>query len=46
MDTQMSEYNKIRSKYFMKDPPASTGCQISRLAMEEMLVEIDVIAVI
>ena len=45
----IEEYQRcstVRSEYFAADPPASTLVQISRLALPEMLVEIEVEAVI
>lgn len=36
----------VRSRYFPKDPPASTTLGISRLVNPDLLVEIDAIAVI
>ncbi len=46
--TDMKDFRKVvavRDKYFAENPPASTFVEVSRLAREDCLVEIEVIAV-
>ena len=40
------EIHEVRAKYFKKDYPASTLVQVSRLVHEDMLIEIEAIAVL
>lgn len=42
----MSVMQRVRSEYFRANYPASTGVQVSSLAHEDLLIEIDAIAVI
>jgi reactive intermediate/imine deaminase len=41
----MSVMQRVRANYFRSNYPASTGVQVSSLAHEDLLVEIDAIAV-
>jgi 2-iminobutanoate/2-iminopropanoate deaminase len=38
--------HEIRAQYFQNDPPASTLVEVSKLALDELLVEIEAMAVI
>ena len=42
----MPAMQRVRAEYFSGNYPASTGVQVSCLAHEDLLVEIDAIAVI
>lgn len=44
--SQMQALREIRSKYYGKNPPASTLVQITQLAHEALLIEIEAIAVV
>ena len=41
---QFKEIHEVRAEYFMRDYPASTMVQVSRLASENLLIEIEAIA--
>ncbi len=41
---QFKEIHEVRAEYFKKDYPASTMVQVSRLAAEDLLIEIEAIA--
>lgn len=41
---QFKEIHEVRSEYFIQDYPASTMVQVSRLASENLLIEIEAIA--
>jgi len=46
--TDMREFPKVqevRAEYWPTDPPASTSVEVSRLVRDELMVEIDAIAV-
>jgi len=40
------EFREIRARYFSPPMPASTGIEVSRLVLPELLVEIEAIAVV
>lgn len=42
----LAKFRQVRSEYFKKDPPASTLIAVKGLIMEELLIEIDGIAVL
>ena len=42
--TRFSEYNRARAEFFQKNRPASTSIQVSGLAIEGLLVEVDAVA--
>ncbi len=44
--SHFKEIHEVRAKYFKKDYPASTLVQVSRLVHEDMLVEMEAIAVL
>ncbi len=44
--SHFKEIHEVRAKYFKKDYPASTLVQVSRLVHEDMLIEIEAIAVL
>jgi len=44
--SRFKDIHEVRAKYFKKDYPASTLVQVSRLVHEDMLIEIEAIAVI
>jgi len=44
--SQMQTLRSIRAKYYGKNAPASTLVQITRLAHEDLLIEIEAIAVV
>lgn len=44
--SRFQDIHEVRAKYFKKDYPASTLVQVSRLVHEDMLIEIEAIAVI
>jgi 2-iminobutanoate/2-iminopropanoate deaminase len=44
--SRFKDIHDVRAKYFKKDYPASTLVQVSRLVHEDMLIEIEAIAVI
>jgi 2-iminobutanoate/2-iminopropanoate deaminase len=44
--SHFKEIHEVRAKYFKKDFPASTLVQVSRLVDEDMLIEIEAIAVL
>jgi reactive intermediate/imine deaminase len=44
--SQMQALRSIRAKYYGKNAPASTLVQITRLANEDLLIEIEAIAVV
>ncbi len=41
---QFKEIHEVRAEYFIQDYPASTMVQVSRLASENLLIEIEAIA--
>ena len=43
--SQVGEVREIRAEYFSDPPPASTGVEITALAIPELVVEIEVTAV-
>jgi 2-iminobutanoate/2-iminopropanoate deaminase len=44
--SHFKEIHEVRARYFKKDYPASTLVQVSRLVHEDMLIEIEAIAVL
>ena len=44
--SRFKDIHEVRAKYFKKDYPASTLVQVSRLVHEDMLIEIEAIAVL
>lgn len=44
--SQMQALRSIRAKYYGKNPPASTLVQITKLASEDLMIEIEAIAVV
>jgi 2-iminobutanoate/2-iminopropanoate deaminase len=44
--SHFKEIHEVRAKYFKRDYPASTLVQVSRLVHEDMLIEIEAIAVL
>lgn len=45
--SHLAEFRKVRDKYInLKNPPASTAVQVSRLFRPEFLVEIEAVAVV
>jgi 2-iminobutanoate/2-iminopropanoate deaminase len=44
--SHFKEIHEVRAKYFKKDYPASTLVQVSRLVHEDMLIEMEAIAVL
>ena len=44
--SQMQTLRSIRAKYYGKNPPASTLVQIVKLAHEDLMIEIEAIAVV
>jgi reactive intermediate/imine deaminase len=44
--SQMQTLRSIRAKYYGKDPPASTLVQITKLANDDLMIEIEAIAVV
>jgi 2-iminobutanoate/2-iminopropanoate deaminase len=44
--SHFKEIHEVRAKYFKKDFPASTLVQVSRLVDEDMLIEIEALAVL
>lgn len=43
---QFAEVQEVRAEYWPADPPASTSVEVSRLVRDELMVEIDAIAVL
>ncbi len=44
INNQFKEVHEVRAEFFKKDYPASTMVQVSRLASEDLLIEIEAIA--
>jgi reactive intermediate/imine deaminase len=44
--SQMQTLRSIRAKYYGKNPPASTLVQITKLASDDLMIEIEAIAVV
>jgi reactive intermediate/imine deaminase len=44
--SQMQTLRSIRAKYYGKNPPASTLVQITKLAHDDLMIEIEAIAVV
>ncbi len=44
--SQYEEVGKVRSKYFRKEPPASTLVQVSSLVKPDFLIEIEAVAAV
>jgi reactive intermediate/imine deaminase len=44
--SQMQTLRSIRAKYYGKNPPASTLVQITKLANDDLMIEIEAIAVV
>lgn len=44
--SRYSEYNAVRSQFFKRSRPASTTVEVSRLAFEGLLVEVEAVAYI
>jgi reactive intermediate/imine deaminase len=44
--SRADEAREVRKDYFVKNPPASTGVEVSRLAHPDYLIEIEAVAVL
>ena len=44
--SQLQTFRAVRNAYFTRSPPASSLVEVSRLALPELLVEIEAVAVV